>query len=107
MLLLKVQYEVDSTVDAAGFTFDKMLHTTPDDAFDSIIKVHVRAPFRLVRQAAPYFRIKVRSHQTISSPHSNWLRAKTAKTDLLLTFRQLRVSMEMSDKPIMQQLSRL
>ena len=60
MLLLKVQYDVDSTIDTAGFTFDKMLHTTPDDAFDSIIKVHVRAPFRLVRQAAPYFRIKVR-----------------------------------------------
>lgn len=44
----------------AGFTFDKMLHTTPDDTFDIIIKIHVRAPFRLVRQAAPYFRLKVR-----------------------------------------------
>ena len=43
----------------AGFTFDRMLHTTPDDAFDIILKVHVRAPFRLVRAAAPYMRIKV------------------------------------------------
>jgi 3-oxoacyl-[acyl-carrier protein] reductase len=43
----------------AGFTFDKMLHTTPDDAFDIIQKIHVRAPFRLIRQAAPYFRVKV------------------------------------------------
>ncbi len=50
----------------AGFTFDKMLHTTPDDAFDIIIKFHVRAPFRLIRQAAPYFRIKVRSRQDYS-----------------------------------------
>lgn len=31
----------------------------PDDAFDIIQKIHVRAPFRLIRQAAPYFRIKV------------------------------------------------
>jgi len=50
--------KINHIVNNAGFTFDKMLHTTPDDAFDSIIKVHVRAPFRLVRQAAPYFRIK-------------------------------------------------
>ncbi|KAG8220190.1 hypothetical protein J3R82DRAFT_1225 [Butyriboletus roseoflavus] len=30
----------------------------PDDAYDVIMKIHVRAPFRLVRAAAPYFRIK-------------------------------------------------
>ena len=45
----------------AGFTYDRMLHTTPDDAWDIILKVHVRAPFRLVRAAAPYMRIKVSS----------------------------------------------
>ena len=43
----------------AGFTYDKMLHTMPDDAFDVIMKIHVRAPFRLVRAAAPLFRVKV------------------------------------------------
>jgi 3-oxoacyl-[acyl-carrier protein] reductase len=42
----------------AGFTFDKMLHTTPDDVFDIIQRIHVRAPFRLIREAAPYFRLK-------------------------------------------------
>ncbi|PIL30843.1 hypothetical protein GSI_07011 [Ganoderma sinense ZZ0214-1] len=35
-----------------------MLHTTPDDVWDIIIRVHVRAPFRLVRAAAPHMRIK-------------------------------------------------
>lgn len=44
----------------AGFTYDKMLHTLPDDAWDIIQKIHVRAPFRLIRAAAPYMRIKVR-----------------------------------------------
>lgn len=36
-----------------------MLHTTPDDAWDIIMKVHVRAPFRLIRAAAPHMRLKV------------------------------------------------
>lgn len=35
-----------------------MLHTMPDDAFDLIMKIHVRAPFRLIRAAAPHLRIK-------------------------------------------------
>ena len=43
----------------AGFTYDKMLHTLPDEAWDIIQKIHVRAPFRLIRAAAPYMRIKV------------------------------------------------
>jgi 3-oxoacyl-[acyl-carrier protein] reductase len=30
----------------------------PDDAWDIIMKVHVRAPFRLTRAAAPFMRIK-------------------------------------------------
>jgi len=38
-----------------------MIHTMPDETFDVIMKIHVRAPFRLVRAAAPYFRVKVRS----------------------------------------------
>ena len=42
----------------AGFIYDKMLHTMPDDVYDVIMKVHVRAPFRLIHAAAPYFRIK-------------------------------------------------
>lgn len=30
----------------------------PDDAWDVIMKIHVRAPFRLIRAAAPHMRIK-------------------------------------------------
>ena len=51
--------KINHIVNNAGFTFDKMLHTMPDDTFDIIMKIHVRAPFRLIRQAAPYFRLKV------------------------------------------------
>jgi 3-oxoacyl-[acyl-carrier protein] reductase len=38
-----------------------MIHTMPDETYDIIMKIHVRAPFRLIRAAAPYFRVKVRS----------------------------------------------
>ncbi|KAL5518412.1 hypothetical protein ACEPAH_94 [Sanghuangporus vaninii] len=50
--------KLNHIVNNAGFTYDKMLHTMPDDAFDVIMKIHVRAPFRLVRAAAPLFRVK-------------------------------------------------
>jgi 3-oxoacyl-[acyl-carrier protein] reductase len=30
----------------------------PDDAYDIIMKIHVRAPFRLIRAAAPHMRLK-------------------------------------------------
>ncbi len=35
-----------------------MLHAMADDAWGIIQKVHVRAPFRLIRAATPYFRTK-------------------------------------------------
>jgi 3-oxoacyl-[acyl-carrier protein] reductase len=50
--------QINHIVNNAGFTYDKMLHTMPDDAYDVIMKIHVRAPFRLIRAAAPYFRVK-------------------------------------------------
>ncbi|CAL1696837.1 unnamed protein product [Somion occarium] len=55
---IKKYGKLNHIVNNAGFTFDRMLHTTPDDAWDIIIKVHVRAPFRLIRAAAPYLRLK-------------------------------------------------
>jgi 3-oxoacyl-[acyl-carrier protein] reductase len=59
--------KINHIVNNAGFTFDKMLHTTPDDTFDIILKIHVRAPFRLIRQAAPYFRLKVYYNESFLS----------------------------------------
>ncbi|KAH9177080.1 short-chain dehydrogenase/reductase SDR [Lactarius sanguifluus] len=50
--------KLNHIVNNAGFTYDRMLHTMPDDAWDIILKIHVRAPFRLIRAAAPFMRIK-------------------------------------------------
>ncbi|VDB86933.1 unnamed protein product [Peniophora sp. CBMAI 1063] len=50
--------KLNHIVNNAGFTYDRMLHTMPDDAWDVIQRIHVRAPFRLIRAAAPYMRLK-------------------------------------------------
>jgi 3-oxoacyl-[acyl-carrier protein] reductase len=45
-------------VNNAGFTWDGVIHKMADKQWDTILAVHSTAPFRLIRQAAPYFRIK-------------------------------------------------
>ncbi|KAG9104684.1 hypothetical protein FRC06_000070 [Ceratobasidium sp. 370] len=55
---LKAYGQINHIVNNAGFTYDKMIHTMNDDTFDVIMKIHVRAPFRLIRAAAPYMRLK-------------------------------------------------
>jgi 3-oxoacyl-[acyl-carrier protein] reductase len=50
--------KINHIVNNAGFTHDKMIHTMSDETYDIIMKIHVRAPFRLIRAAAPYFRVK-------------------------------------------------
>ncbi|KAF5389364.1 hypothetical protein D9757_004263 [Collybiopsis confluens] len=55
---IKAFGKINHIVNNAGFTYDRMLHVLPDDTWDIIMKIHVRAPFRLIRQAAPYFRVK-------------------------------------------------
>jgi len=45
-------------VNNAGFTWDGVLHKTTDKQWDTILALHCGAPFKLVRAAAPYFRVK-------------------------------------------------
>ncbi|MCJ1376814.1 hypothetical protein MMC20_008059 [Loxospora ochrophaea] len=45
-------------VNNAGFTWDGVIHKMTDKQWDTIIALHNTAPFRLVRAAAPYFRVK-------------------------------------------------
>jgi len=45
-------------VNNAGFTWDGVIHKTTDKQWDTIIALHGTAPFKLVRAAAPYFRVK-------------------------------------------------
>jgi NAD(P)-dependent dehydrogenase (short-subunit alcohol dehydrogenase family) len=45
---------LDALVNAAGIIAGGTLETTADDAWDAMLDVNVRAPFRLVREAAPH-----------------------------------------------------
>lgn len=45
-------------VNNAGFTWDGVIHKMTDKQWDTIIALHNTAPFRLIRAAAPYFRVK-------------------------------------------------
>ena len=45
-------------VNNAGFTWDAVIHKMTDKQWDTILNIHGTAPFRLIRTAAPYFRVK-------------------------------------------------
>jgi len=45
-------------VNNAGYTWDGVIHKTTDKQWDTILKLHNTQPFKLVRAAAPYFRVK-------------------------------------------------
>jgi 3-oxoacyl-[acyl-carrier protein] reductase len=46
----------DIIVNNAGYTWDGVIHKMSDDQFDAMLDVHLRAPFRIVRAAAPFLR---------------------------------------------------
>jgi 3-oxoacyl-[acyl-carrier protein] reductase len=95
---IKTFGKLNHIVNNAGFTFDKMLHTMSDEAFDLMTKVHIKAPFRLVRAAAPYLRVKdgVKENRSIvnvssvsglhgSVGQANYAAAKSAVTGFTKT----------------------
>ena len=44
-------------VNNAGFTWDGVIHRTTDKQWDTMLALHGTAPFKLIRAAAPYFRV--------------------------------------------------
>ena len=47
---------LDIVVNNAGYTIDAPLHKLSDDAFQAMVDVHLLAPFRVLRAAAPHLR---------------------------------------------------
>ncbi|CAK3911604.1 Hypothetical predicted protein [Lecanosticta acicola] len=45
-------------INNAGFTWDGVIHKTTDKQWDTMLNLHGTAPFKLIRAAAPYFRVK-------------------------------------------------
>jgi 3-oxoacyl-[acyl-carrier protein] reductase len=51
---------LDILVNNAGFTWDGMLHKMSDEQWETIIAVHLTAPFRMVRAAAEVMRAQAK-----------------------------------------------
>jgi 3-oxoacyl-[acyl-carrier protein] reductase len=47
---------LDIIVNNAGYTWDNIIRKTSDDQFQAMLDIHVVAPFRILRAAAPYLR---------------------------------------------------
>ncbi|KAK4100908.1 NAD(P)-binding protein [Parathielavia hyrcaniae] len=45
-------------INNAGFTWDGVIHKMTDKQWDTMLAMHGTVPFKLVREAAPYFRVK-------------------------------------------------
>jgi 3-oxoacyl-[acyl-carrier protein] reductase len=54
---------LDVLVANAGYTWDGMSHTMSDEQWEAMLGVHLTAPFRLVRAAAPFIRAAARAEQ--------------------------------------------
>ncbi|KAH0145799.1 NAD(P)-binding protein, partial [Aureobasidium melanogenum] len=83
-------------VNNAGFTWDGVIHKTTDKQWDTIMSLHVGAPFKLIRNAAPYFRVKDNAPRNIinisstsglhgNAGQANYAAAKAAVTGLTKT----------------------
>jgi 3-oxoacyl-[acyl-carrier protein] reductase len=53
---LRVFGGLDILVNSAGFTWDGTVHKMTDEQWQTILEVHLTAPFRIIRAAAPYLR---------------------------------------------------
>jgi 3-oxoacyl-[acyl-carrier protein] reductase len=47
---------LDIIVNNAGYTWDAVIHKMTDEQWEAIVAVHLTAPFRIIRAAAPYLR---------------------------------------------------
>lgn len=47
---------IDVIVNNAGYTWDGVIHKMSDEQWEAILKVHITAPFCIIRAAAPYIR---------------------------------------------------
>src|SRR5687767_12102682 len=48
--------KIDIIVNNAGYTLDAPIHKMSDDWFQKMLDIHVIAPFRIIRAAAPHLR---------------------------------------------------
>ena len=47
---------IDIIINNAGYTWDNVIQKMSDEQWDAIVDCHLKAPFRILRAAQPYFR---------------------------------------------------
>ena len=57
-------------VNNAGYTWDGMLHKIKDEQWEAILKVHLTAPFHMIRAATPYMRDEAKREQEAGLPQT-------------------------------------
>lgn len=61
--LLQEFGSIDILVNNAGYTWDSVIQKTTDEQFQSMLDIHITAPFRLLRAASLWFRDKSKAEQ--------------------------------------------
>ena len=59
---------LDIIVNNAGFTWDAVIQKTTDEQWDTILDVHLKAPFRILRAAQPVISAAVKAAQAAGEP---------------------------------------
>lgn len=54
---------LDVIVNAAGYTWDSMVHHMTDQQWDAILKIHLTAPFRMIRAASSFIRDQAKAEK--------------------------------------------
>jgi len=55
-------------VNNAGYTWDNVIQKTTDEQFQAMLDIHVVAPFRILRAAAPWIRERAKQEAEAGSP---------------------------------------
>ena len=55
---------LDIIVNNAGYTWDAVIHKMTDEQWEAILAVHLTAPFRIIRAAAPFLRETARREKS-------------------------------------------
>ncbi|WP_027355998.1 SDR family NAD(P)-dependent oxidoreductase [Desulfofundulus thermocisternus] len=59
---------IDVIVNNAGYTWDGVIHKMTDEQWEAMLKVHITAPFRIIRAAAPYIRDAAKKERESGQP---------------------------------------
>jgi 3-oxoacyl-[acyl-carrier protein] reductase len=54
---------LDIVINNAGYTWDSVIHKTSDEQWQAMIDIHLSAPFRMLRSAAPLLREAAKSRR--------------------------------------------